>query len=159
VKLAHYSAPLVNRFVSFPEIIWEYAWPTSRDGAILVRRAKVLVVQSLFGRSRVVACVDSQILTVLLFWCFGVEGRRSDHLRDDCGDCFRLRSCDCGVEFKPPHLHFQGSKFSPIRYLSTTRLLATLYAIFVNELNRVQLNTEEAKATFLTCRSSRTSPH
>jgi hypothetical protein len=62
----------VNRFVSFPEIIWEYAWPTSRDGAILVRRAKVLVVQSLFGRSRVVACVDSQILTVLLFWCFGV---------------------------------------------------------------------------------------
>jgi hypothetical protein len=25
VKLAHYSAPLVNRLVSSPEIIWEYA--------------------------------------------------------------------------------------------------------------------------------------
>jgi hypothetical protein len=69
----------------------------SRDDAILVRRAKVLVVQSLFGRSRVVACVDSYI-TVVLFWCRGSKGRRSDHLRDDCGDCFRLRSCDCGVE-------------------------------------------------------------
>jgi hypothetical protein len=36
----------------------------SRDDAILVRRAVVLVVQSLFGRSRVVACVDSCIVTM-----------------------------------------------------------------------------------------------
>jgi hypothetical protein len=75
LKLAHYSAPLGNRFVSSPEIIWEYAWPMSRGGAILVRRARVLVVQSLFGRSKVVAvmvavCRLLHTLTVL-FWCRG----------------------------------------------------------------------------------------
>jgi len=117
LKLTHYSAPKgpCERCVSFPEINLGNTHGPRIVATLgtLVRRAKVIWFESLFGRwSKVVACVDSYVRDgVIVLMLTGCEEDQiaSGMIVGIVSD----GSHDCG-ELRPPHFFSSANIHHPI---------------------------------------------